>query len=38
MAAVTLWTLAANVAFLDVPLAALKRRSSRMKPGDARPE
>ena len=38
MAAVTFWILAANVAFLDVPIAALKRRSSRMKPGDARPE
>jgi hypothetical protein len=38
MAAVTFWILAANVAFLDVPLAALKRRSSRMNPGDARPQ
>lgn len=35
MGAVTFWILAANAAFLDVPLAALKRRSSRMRPEDA---
>ncbi len=30
VAAVTLWIVAANVAFLDIPLASLARRSRRM--------
>lgn len=32
MTALTMWLLAANVAFLDVPLASLRRRTYRMRP------
>lgn len=32
MTAITMWLLAANVAFLDVPLASLRRRTSCMGP------